>query len=585
MLFFVACQQDESLPGGKTGYLRLTVSEDNTTNSRAVPEEYKPKQIAVQIVNAEGEVIKETEDAALWEKPIELPVGTYTIKAASNGFDGKAAGFEIPYYTGNKDITITSGCELNEIVKCTLANVKVTASFDETLLSKVKSVSVRVYDASGTYSLIIPQTETRSAYFPVVEALKADVTVVNTKGESHTLTQQLGDANGKVNAKDHYILNIRLGNSGSSNISVTVDETTHEYGYTFHLSTVPTENAQLSAGAWDRLAYLKAENVTVGSGVNLEGMKFQYRTVASGEEGAWTDVKTEAGETSYTAFATDLTAATDYQYRLVTADNTQIGAVQTFTTGETDAQTPLQNGGFEDWCTVGKNAFPNKSADVKFWDTSNTGANTLSAKNPTNQVTEPVVAGVCAAKLESMTVVTFFAAASLYTGSFGAVHVPNATLNFGQSFVSRPIALHGYYQYTPVNVDNVGDNLPADATVSRGNPDQCAIYIALAKKSYEINNGDVDTFIDFEGDNNIIAYGTLEGDYVMYGKDKVNGYTEFTIPLQYKESQFGEQPTHIIIVCSASKYGDYMTGGKGSTLYVDEFSLVYEGIPAIWENK
>ena len=57
-LFFFACQEEESLAGGATGYLRLTVNEDMNTNSRAdVPEGYKPEQIAVQIVNAEGETI------------------------------------------------------------------------------------------------------------------------------------------------------------------------------------------------------------------------------------------------------------------------------------------------------------------------------------------------------------------------------------------------------------------------------------------------------------------------------------------------------------------------------------------------
>ena len=114
--------------------------------------------------------------------------------------------------------------------------------------------------------------------------------------------------------------------------------------------------------------------------------------------------------------------------------------------------------------------------------------------------------------------------------------------------------------------------------------DECSIFIALAKKSFTFNNNDESSYIDYENDENIIAYGTLEGDYVILG-ETTNGYTEFTIPLQYKESQFGETPTHIIIVCSASKYGDYMTGGEGSTLYVDNFSLVYEGTPSIWENK
>ena len=601
-LFFFACQQEENLAGGATGYLRLTVNEDMSTNSRAdVPQGYKPEQIAVQIVNAEGETVKETEDWELWkDEQIELPVGTYTLKASSNGWDGKAAGFDVPYYVGSKEVTITADKEVNETITCTLANVKVTVNYDAALLAKVRSVAATVDDdavsngASATYSLAFPSTETRSGYFPV-SRLFANITVVNKDGDSHSMRKELTDAEGNpVKARDHFILNIKESGTGESGITVTVDPTTHEYSYTFNVSTKPTSGAALTAGAWDRLAYLKATNVSTGSGVSTEGMKFQYRaaaetaTLAEGEETGWTDVVTTTEEDNYTAMLTGLTAATAYEYRLVNG-NGDVIATQSFTTGATDAQTTLVNGGFEEWCEDGdKIVYPGNNTSSLYWDTSNKGANTASwltgVTNPTSSVISPIVSGTYAAQLKSASVMGFFAAASLYTGKFGEVDVPNATLNFGQPFTSRPIALHGYYQYTPEKVQ--GSTLPDDATVSIDGPDQCAIYIALAKKSYEINNGDPNTFINFEGDNNIIAYGTIEGDYVKFGeKATESGYTEFTIPLQYKESQFGETPTHLIIVCSASKYGDYMTGGVGSTLYVDDFSLVYEGTPAVWKNK
>ena len=610
-LFFFACQQEENLTGGATGYLRLTVNEDMSTNSRAVPENYKPEQIAVQIVNAEGETVKETEDWELWSgKQIELPVGKYTIKASSNGFDGKDAGFDIPYYTGSKGVTITANGEANETIICKLANVKVTVNFDPALIAKVRSVAATVDNdevpndgTPAVYSLAFDTEETRSGYFPVTK-LFASITVVNKDGDSHSMRKELTDAEGNpVKARDHFILNIKETDTGEQGITVTVDPTTHEYSYTFNVSTKPTSGATLTAGAWDRLAYLKATNVSTGTGVSTEGMKFQYRaavetaTLAEDEESGWTDVVTTTEENNHTAMLTGLAAETAYEYRLVNG-NGEVIATQSFTTGEADAQTALVNGGFEDWCVrSAKTALTNKNttfpcsetdydAGNLYWDTSNRGANSISQMDPTNKFTDFVIAGTYAAKLQSVKVLgSIFAAASMYTGSFGGASMDmSATINFGRSFTSRPIALHGYYQYSPANVDAVGDNLPADATVSEGNPDQCAIYVALTKKTYTINNKQEDTFIDFEGDENIIAYGTIEGDYVKTN-GAANGYTEFTIPLQYKESQFGAIPTHIIIVCSASKYGDYFTGGEGSTLYVDDFSLVYDGAPAIWKNK
>lgn len=605
-LFFFACQQEENLTGGATGYLRLTVNEDMSTNSRAdVPEGYKPEQIAVQIVNAEGETVEETEDWILWQnKSIELPVGTYTIKASSNGWDGQAAGFNIPYYTGSKEVTIAADKEVNETITCTLANVKVTVNFDKALLTKVRSVAATVDNdtvsngTSATYRLAFESTESRSAYFPV-SRLFANITVVNNEGVSNSMRKELTDAEGNpVKARDHFILNIKESGTGESGISVTVDPTTHEYSYTFNVSTKPTSGATMTAGAWDRLAYLQATNVVPGTGVSTEGMKFQYReasetaVLAETDEASWTDVVTTTEENNYTAMLSGLTAETAYEYRLVNG-NGDVISTQSFTTGEADAQTALYNGGFELWSQNGQTVYPENESSAgnttSFWNTSNPGTSQGlgaigGAVNPTTGITSPVVSGTYAAKLQSTNKLSVFAAASLYTGKFQGLSGMSANMEFGQPFTSRPIALHGYYQYTPQKINHV-DRTPDGVTITNGETmDECSIFIALAKKSFTFNNKKEEEYIDYEGDDNIIAYGALPSGAAT-NETANNGYKEFTIPLQYKESQFGETPTHIIIVCSASKYGDYMTGADNSLLYLDDFSLIYEGTPAIWKNK
>ena len=112
--------------------------------------------------------------------------------------------------------------------------------------------------------------------------------------------------------------------------------------------------------------------------------------------------------------------------------------------------------------------------------------------------------------------------------------------------------------------------------------DQCSIYIILSKGTYQVDNTKTETLLTAKNvwDNDqFIAFGELPADQC----GTTNGeWKEFNIPLQYKEGQFGEQPTHLIIVCSSSKYGDYFTGAVGSTMYLDDFSLNYEGTPAIW---
>lgn len=69
-------------------------------------------------------------------------------------------------------------------------------------------------------------------------------------------------------------------------------------------------------------------------------------------------------------------------------------------------------------------------------------------------------------------------------------------------------------------------------------------------------------------DPHIIAYGE------MNCSETISEYREFEIELEYRATD--RVPKYLLIVCSASKYGDYFTGGAGSTMWVDEFSLEYD---------
>lgn len=66
----------------------------------------------------------------------------------------------------------------------------------------------------------------------------------------------------------------------------------------------------------------------------------------------------------------------------------------------------------------------------------------------------------------------------------------------------------------------------------------------------------------------MIAYGK-----VQYG-ETIPNYIPFTIELNYVSTQ--RVPKYILIVSSASKYGDYFTGGNGSELYLDGMELLYD---------
>ena len=590
-VFFFSCQENDELAGNsKIGYLRLTVANDASTTTRAdVPENYNPKQIAVQILKSDGSVFKETDDFSKWgSEPIEIPAGNYTIKASSANWDGMAAEYDAPYYTGSTEVKILGDQEVNATVTCRLANVKVTVKYDEELLSKVKSIATVVRSEDRIYQQNFTSTQTKSAYYPVMP-LVAEVTVVTDKG-SNTMTEELGGEAG-VQARDHFILNIHAEETGPSNITVSVDPTTHEYYYKFNISTVPSVGATLSANAWAKFAYLKAENVIAGSGMDISTLKFQYRQQGTD---AWTDATatkttveateegTEPTEVYNSDAITGLTSNTTYEYRMVNADESFESSTYTF---KTEEELQLQNAGFEDWYqsdgvwyAASQSVY---DAGNYMWDTSNAGASIM-GKNPTSQSTTIKHGGNSSAQLKTEYVVIKLAAASLYYGRFKElVGISGAKIDFGQEFASRPISFKGYYQYTPASINHVGDNQPAN-TVGNGDPDQCSIFIILSKGTYQVDNTDVSTLLTAENiwnNDQFIAFGELPAEQCGATGE---GMKEFEIPLQYKEGKFGEQPTHLIVVCSSSKYGDYFTGGEGSTMYVDDFSLNYEGTPAIW---
>lgn len=565
-----SCQSDEQ-ELSNVGYLTLSVGQDISTDTKALVDGYTGKQIGVQIVNSKNVVVKETDNWEDWKTtPIELQVGTYTIKASSVGFDGSEAAWEAPYYAASQEVTIAKNKTASVKMTCTLANVKVTVHYEKDLLDAFQSVAATVNDKP------FPSTETRSCYFPVGK-LTAEVTLISKSGTTYSKenNKELSvDRDAKV--RDHYIFNYKLAESGNGNVTVKVDPTTNKYEYTFTIGKLE-KDCSLSANAWSNFAYFTAADIS-GTTADM-ALKFQYRK--KGEE-AWTDVAAKPDDKNYiTDKITGLTPATTYEYQLVGTTNETtsiIGRVATFTM---ETNIVLQNGGFEDWHQNGKIWYA-ASKDVfnaghYLWDSSNPGGGAFGF-NPTKGDASVKRTGSYSAKLESQYAVVKFAAASLYYGRFGKlIGTTGAIIDFGQPFKSRPTALHGFYQYAPKNIDNVGEKQPAN-TVKKGDMDICSIYIALSKKKYTVDNTNPSTFINFESDENIIAYGELPAADCV----NTNGeWKEFTINLKYKN--ITDKPAYLIIVCSSSKYGDYFTGGKGSCLHLDDFELLYGDTPTMWE--
>ena len=327
----------------------------------------------------------------------------------------------------------------------------------------------------------------------------------------------------------------------------------------FAIEIIPdVETTALEVDAWGKHAFLYGTYNTVQQ---PSGMGFEYR---KSSDAAWTRVTeiTLDGK-NYSAKITGLDPRTGYVFRTV-SDKESSNEIS-FTTLGADQ---IENMSFDNWYQDGKSWYPNidLTEDHYWWDSGNKGANTLSPVNPTSPTDEVAVAGEHkkAARLESKYVILAFAAGNVYLGKFGRVSGLGASLDFGIPYDCKPLSLKGYYSYAPVAINRT--NSPYDGL--KGQMDICNIYVVLAdwtSKKFQVNTN-TGTFIDFENDPNIIAYGSLEDN------TNTGGYKPFEIELEYRNNR---QPTCCVIVCTASKYGDYFTGGEGSELLVDEFEFTF----------
>ncbi len=585
-LFAVSCSQDMELEG-EQGYLTLRVNSLVSTNEggtrAAAPEDYAPRTLHVEIVDQSGKVVKSTDDFANdknFQGNIKMKVGTYTIVAHSANWDGNGSGFDTPYYYGSTTVKVLSQSLVTASVTCTQANVKLTVNYDDVFASSFKSAVTTVTSAvSGIDPLQFVMNETtKSGYIPVGN-FDAKLDVVNYSDVSNTLTRKFEN----VKAREHYILNFKLAQDGylgdgtGAGVKVEVDESTNTYTYTFE---VPRKSAislvTRAANAWSTFAMLSASVTAKTESFDNAGLTMEWRVAGATD---WNvipyDALTIDAQDNVSTTLKGLTPNTSYEYRLryINGDTDIVCEPVAFTT---EQQIALYNGGFENWWMDGKVAYANEQG-VSFWDTSNKGAASFGGSNTTETTDANYVhGGSKAARLESKYIVIKFAAASLYTGSFiELVGTKGAKLNWGVPFASRPTALKGYMQYEPAAVDRTNSSAPAEAP-AKGEPDQCGMYCALLSEALVVDNTDMSTFPDWENDSRVIAYGSLPLDQNVHSN---GAWKEVNIPLVY--SNINKKPTHLLVVFSASKYGDYFHGGEGSVLYVDDFSLEYGDTPAV----
>lgn len=335
------------------------------------------------------------------------------------------------------------------------------------------------------------------------------------------------------------------------------------------------------------LTSVSAKSVTIPVNItntNVENPSIQYRK--SGET-VWTTVPVNStrAASSTSVKLTGLTPVTTYQFRVVAGalvdgayefESEEIGE---FTTEDVFT---IPNASMEDWSNLSSNSkvlIPSANGIVSFWDTGNHGSATLD-KLVTNKSTSNFHLGATSAELKSqlvaLGVIGKFAAGNLFVGSYDKTDGTNGELTFGREYNgSHPLAVSLWANYRPGVVEKKGAN---DSYLKQGDTDKGQIYVALTTGSVKVKTKTKQLFKP-TGDKNddceydVIAYGQVTWESA-FGED--GKLANVRIPLEYTEKAKTKVPTHLVIVCSASKFGDYFCGGEGSLMYVDDFELIYE---------
>ena len=341
-------------------------------------------------------------------------------------------------------------------------------------------------------------------------------------------------------------------------VEVTVTAYDRSEKWTIYVGQTESNVNTDRVDAWTNVAWVYG---TAEAGKNNG---FQYREASSPE---WLEVPSDwivHNGGSFHARLIHLKADTDYVTRAYSEE--EYGMELSFTT---ERIIPLTDGSLDDWHLDGKVWNPWPQGGVSFWDTGNKGATTLGQSN--SQPTDDTAIGTGkAAKLETKFVglgsIGKLAAGNLFSGAYVRTDGTNGILDFGREFSARPTKLRGYMKYNCAVISHSNDEMAH----LKNQPDTAAIYIALADWSapHQIRTNPNNRQLFDPDDESVIAYGTVEYGY------SVTEYTPFEIVLEYKDTQ--RIPTYIVVVASASKYGDYFTGGDGSVLHVDELTLEYD---------
>lgn len=429
-------------------------------------------------------------------------------------------------------------------------------------LEKYYIVTLAIYQ---DYDWVIKGVQNIERYFTVDNQVGASVIDVTGRRVVVTVPASQG-------LKQVKVLTMKLGPQGSVTTpaldGTTVDLTNpievkvtvhgREETWTIYGETVESTVSTTAADAWSEVAWV------YGAAIEGRDNGVEYRQ--QGQE-QWTkapaDWITHTGAT-FCARLTGLQPQTAYEARAYSGSET--GATVKFTTGSVP-QVP--NSSLSEWSLSGKVWNPWPEGGTPYWDTGNKGATTLGDSN-TTPTTDTSSGTGQAARLETrfvgIGIIGKLAAGNIFAGSYVRTDGTNGILSFGRPFTERPTRLHGHFKYNCATISHSN----SEFTYLKGRPDTCIVWCALidSDQPFEIRTNPANRHLFDPNGAEVVAYGAMQCG------ETVPDWITFDVNLSYTSTS--RRPKYLLIVGSASKYGDYFTGGNGSVLYLDDLELIYD---------
>ena len=528
---------------------------------------------------------------------IYLPADDYRVDVVAGEISKEnpaAASWEQKSYKGSSNVTVKAGASSNVTVTAKVCNVISNVTFDPSVSEAFEdgySCTVGL-DGENTASLVYGTADGGKDGFFIASGFEPSLlwSFSGTLRKDGKTFSKSGEIKAVESGK-RYRLNLKYTEKdGILAFELLVDDSTNNIYDDIIFEGTSTGIAQSSKHEiW--AGHFTAHADVDETQYDKDKVRFEVRAKDTQD---WTPVTAvRESEGTFSAEIKGLNPSTTYEYRLVLTSlesgEEEILAAPSDVT--TDAAVPVPNGGFEttsnDESARYKSFYDPASSDPtlqkQWWGNGNAGSTSVGSQYaicyPDASDYKEGNQSVC---LQSRNVVVKFAAGNLFSGHFGkTIDTRGGTVFFGRPFTARPTALRLWMKYSGGKINFDSSNVPSDG--KKGNYDKASIRIALGTWNYRQYGGDADspvcvnttdesTFVDFSTDKSTIAFGEkiVSSDDSNPAKD----WIQVTIPLEYRSQT--TYPTHIIISCAASMYGDYFSGCDDSKLWLDGMELLYE---------